>query len=215
MDILGTGVDGQVIKAERKTVPFFQGLEVDGYRMPNGEFRVGITTASIVAGFAENYLRRIFAEGSTGLKPLLSNGFSGQTVLQVRVTKTGERQERTITLKDFLRFLRYADRRGKKSAAAILDALSELSLLDFFRDAFGEPALSIDEKRNLFYQAYAATISPEMWRQMDREEILQLALAGDHLYFPQCNDWESIQRWNVKKSSRKKELGHSGLHLNY
>ncbi|MEG4805843.1 hypothetical protein QUB63_35295 [Microcoleus sp. ARI1-B5] len=39
--------------------------------------------------------------------------------------------------------------------------------------------LTIDEKRRLFYEAYAATISPEDWRQMDREDILRLALPGD------------------------------------
>ncbi|MEG5251302.1 hypothetical protein QUB67_34795 [Microcoleus sp. ARI1-A1] len=52
-------------------------------------------------------------------------------------------------------------------------------LNDFFVDAFGEMPLTIDEKRRLFYEAYAATISPEDWRQMDREDILRLALPGD------------------------------------
>jgi hypothetical protein len=169
----------EMIKAERATVEFFDGLSVDGYRMPNGEFRVGITTASVVAGFAENYLRRLLADGGTRLQPLLDNGFSGITFPQVRVTKTGEREERAITLKDFIRLLRYADKQGRQSAGAILDALSELSLIDFFRDAFGEPPLSIAEKRRLFYESYAQSISPENWRQMDREDILRLALPGD------------------------------------
>jgi hypothetical protein len=169
----------EMIRAERATVEFFDGLSVDGYRMPNGEFRVGITTASVVAGFAENYLRRLLSDGGTRLQPLLDNGFSGITFPQVRLTKTGEREERAITLKDFIRLLRYADKQGRQSAGAILDALSELSLVDFFRDAFGEPPLSIAEKRRLFYESYAQSISPENWRQMDREEILRLALPGD------------------------------------
>jgi hypothetical protein len=173
----------EMIRAERATVEFFDGLSVDGYRMPNGEFRVGITTASVVAGFAENYLRRLLADGGTRLQPLLDNGFSGITFPQVRVTKTGEREERAITLKDFIRLLRYADKQGRQSAGAILDALSELSLVDFFRDAFGEPPLSIAEKRRLFYESYAQSISPENWRQMDREEILRLALPGDEEQF--------------------------------
>jgi hypothetical protein len=165
-------------RAERKPVKFFDGLEVDGYRMPSGEFRVGITTASIVAGFAENYLRRALSDGGTRLQPLLDAGFSGQTVLQVRVTKTGDREERTIHLKDFIKLLRYADRQEKKSAGAILDALSELSLIDFFRDAFGESPSTIDEKRRIFYKTYAASISPEAWRQMDKEDILRIAMRG-------------------------------------
>lgn len=28
----------ELIKAERRTVPFFEGLEVDGYYMPDGEY---------------------------------------------------------------------------------------------------------------------------------------------------------------------------------
>lgn len=167
------------IRAERAPVTFFDGLTVDGYRMPDGQFRVGITTASIVAGFAENYLRRLLLDGGTRLQPLLDNGFSGKTVPQVRGTKTGEREERTIDLKDFIRLLRYADKQDKPSAGAILDALSELSLLDFFRDAFGEPPLSIEEKRRLFYEAYAKSISPQDWQQMQKEEIIKLALPGD------------------------------------
>jgi len=170
------------IRAERATVAFFDGLTVDGYRMPNGEFRVGITTASIVAGFAQNYLRRLLLDGGTRLQPLLDNGFSGKTVPQVRATRTGEREERTIDLKDFIRLLRYADKQDRPSAGAILDALSELSLLDFFRDAFGEPPLSIEEKRRLFYEAYAKAISPEEWMRMQKEEIIKLALPGDETH---------------------------------
>lgn len=172
-------MEPEPIRAEREIVKFFDGLQVDGYRMPDGEFRVGITTASIVAGFKENYLRRVLLEGGTRLQPLLELGFSGETVPQVRATKTGQREERTITLKDFIRLIRHADKQGRPSAGAILDALSELSLIDFFRAAFGEPQLSIEEKRRLFYESYAQSISPETWRQMDREEILRLALEGD------------------------------------
>jgi hypothetical protein len=166
------------IRSERAPVRFFDGLEVDGYKMPSGEYRVGITTASLIAGFADNYLRRSLSEGGTRLQPLLDSGFSGKTISQVRVTKTGEREERTINLKDFIRLLRYADKQGKQSAGAILDALSELSLIDFFRDAFGDVPASIDEKRRIFYKTYAASISPEEWRQMDREDILRIAIMG-------------------------------------
>ena len=50
--------DNEPIRAERATVRFFDGLEVDGYRMPNGEFRVGLTGASLVLGYGENWLSR-------------------------------------------------------------------------------------------------------------------------------------------------------------
>lgn len=168
------------IRSEISTVIFFDGLSVDGYRMPNGEFRVGITTASTVAGFSENYLRDVLRDKTaTRFKTLQEKGFTGITTKQLRETKRGAREERSISLKDFIKLLRYADKQDKKSAGAILDALSELSLLDFFRDAFGEEPLTIEEKRRIFYEKYASRISPEGWRAMDREDILKLALPGD------------------------------------
>lgn len=41
------------IKSDHATVKFFEGLEVDGYRMPNGDFRVGTTGASQAVGFSK------------------------------------------------------------------------------------------------------------------------------------------------------------------
>jgi hypothetical protein len=82
-------------------------------------------------------------------------------------------------LRDFNRLISYAVFDKKKAALALQLALTELSLTDFFRDSFGEPPLSIDEKRRAFYEAYAQTISPEDWRQMDMEDIIKLALPGD------------------------------------
>jgi hypothetical protein len=103
-----------VSKNKRATVRFCDGVSVDGYEMPDGSFRVGITTASLVAGYAENYLGRQLS-GSRS-KALQGIGFSGEIVPMVRATKTGDREERTISTKDFLRFLRHADRSGKPVA---------------------------------------------------------------------------------------------------
>jgi hypothetical protein len=44
-------IDKPIIRAERSSVEFFDGLLVDGYRMPNGEFRVGITGVSEILGY--------------------------------------------------------------------------------------------------------------------------------------------------------------------
>lgn len=174
------------IRAEQETVTFFDGLEVDGYRMPNGEFRVGITSASEVLGYSREWLGRVLSRGGNTLKSLRGLGFSEE--IQKVATKSGRPPE-TISLRDFNRLIAYAVFDGKKAALALQLALTEVALNDFFVDAFGEPPLSIDEKRRLFYEAYAATISPEDWRQMDREEILRLALPGDE---PQLRDG----KWN-------------------
>lgn len=169
------------IKAERATVVFFDGLQVDGYRMPNGEFRVGITGASLVLGYAENWLyRTLTRKDNKTLKALQGLGFDAYTTpATVDRPQGGTTQVDTISLRDFNRLIAYAVFDKKKAALALQLALTEVALNDFFRDAFGDPPLSIEEKRKLFYEAYAATISPEDWRQMDREEILRLALPGD------------------------------------
>jgi hypothetical protein len=152
-----------IIRAERATIEFCDGLNVDGYRMPDGEFRVGITSASLVAGFAENYLRRLLDQKSgTRFKALQSTGFSQQIEKVVRASKTGDIEERTISLKDFVRFLQFSD---KPQAGAILTALVENSLNDFFRDAFGEKPLTIEDKRVAFYLTYAASIN---WLEEDK-----------------------------------------------
>lgn len=174
------------IRAERATVVFFEGLSVDGYRMPNGEFRVGITGASLVLGYARNWLFRILnGESRNQLKLLQGLGFTEETVKIVTETQRGDREAQTISLRDFNRLISYAVFDGKRAALALQLALTEVALNDFFRDAFGDPPLSVEEKRQLFYESYARTISPEEWRQMDREEILRLALPGDE---PQLKD---------------------------
>jgi len=49
-------MNGPTIRAERATVEFFDGLSVDGYRMPNGEFRVGLAGASRTLGYEREWL---------------------------------------------------------------------------------------------------------------------------------------------------------------
>ena len=178
------------IRAERATVTFFDGLSVDGYKMPNGEFRVGITSACRVLGYPDNWLYiALSGRSRKRLKSLQGLGFTEETTKIVSETARGDRTAETISLRDFNRLISYAVFDGKKAALALQLALTEVALNDFFIDAFGEAPLTIDQKRDLFYQAYARTISPEDWRRMDREDILRLALPGDE---PQLKGG----RWN-------------------
>ena len=170
----------QPVKAIRATVVFFDGLEVDGYRMPDGEFRVGLTGASKVLGYSPNWLGRVLSRGGNTVKILQGIGFTEK--IQEVVTQSiqgGGLKAKTISIDDFNRLIVYSVSDGKKAALALQLSLSKLSLNDFFRDAFGEVPLTIDEKRALFYKTYAASISPADWRKMDRQDILNLALAGD------------------------------------
>lgn len=183
----------EIIRVERQTVRFFDGLSVDGYRMPNGEFRVGLTGASLVVGYGKQWLSQVLSSRPKTLKALQGIGFTGSQI-EVRVgreEKSGASSALTLSLDDFNTLILYAAFKGNKAALALQRSLTQVALNDFFRDAFGEPPLTIEEKRRLFYEAYAATISPENWREMDREDILRLALPGDepHLFWGLWNAW--------------------------
>ncbi|MDY7015215.1 MAG: hypothetical protein SVX43_16785 [Cyanobacteriota bacterium] len=176
---------------------FFDGLEVDGYRLPSGEFRVGMTGASTVLGYSREWLGRTLKRGGNTVKALRGLGFS-EEIEQVatRSIRGGGSSAQTISLDDFNRLIVYAIGDRKKAALALQLSLSRVALIDFFRDAFDEPPLSIEEKRRLFYEAYAATISPDDWRNMDRQDILNLALTGDepHLLWGLWNAWRGEER---------------------
>jgi hypothetical protein len=184
--------ESEPIRAERATVRFFDGLEVDGYRMPDGEFRVGLEGASKVLGFAPNwlYLTLSRSEGRT-LKTLRGYGFDAyQIKAAVERPQGGTTTVETISLDSFNICIVYGVQQKKKASLALQLSLTKMSIMDFFRDAFGEPPLSIEQKRQLFYETYAATISPDDWRRMDKQDILRLALPGDE---PQLRDglWNS------------------------
>ena len=170
----------QPVKAIRATVVFFDGLEVDGYRMPNGEFRIGLAGASRVLGYGENWLKQSIENKARTVKALVGLGFSEKTEEVLGQSKRGNYyKDTTISLEDFNCCIIYAVQNKKKAAIALQKSFTQLALNDFFRDAFGDRPLTIDEKRILFYKTYAASISPSDWRKMDRQDILNLALAGD------------------------------------
>ena len=168
-------------KADRATVTFFDGLSIDGYMMPDGEFRVSMTGASILLGFSKEWLGRSLSRGGNTVKALQGLGFSGKTEkLVTRSIKGGGGTAETISLNDLQRILIYGVQQNKPQAIALQMALTNMALTDFFRDAFGLRALSIDEKRNQFYAAYADTLTPQDWQEWDRMEAQEI---DDHLRF--------------------------------
>lgn len=125
------------IRAEAQTVKFFDGLEVDGYRMPNGEFRVGLTGASLVLGYAENWLFRLLdRETGTSIKALRGLGFTEKTQKVVSESIKGDRKADTVSLRDFNRLIVFAVSRRRKAALALQLSLTEVSLNDFFPRCF-------------------------------------------------------------------------------
>jgi hypothetical protein len=81
------GLSDEPIKAERSSVEFFDGLSVDGYRMPDGEFRVGLTGASEILGYGREWLGRALLRGGNTIKALRSIGFTEE--IQKVATKSG------------------------------------------------------------------------------------------------------------------------------
>jgi hypothetical protein len=171
-----------ITRIDRATVKFFDGLEVDGYRMPNGDFRVGITGASQAIGFSKGWLSQVHSREGEALKALQGLGFTGSQQIGTveREGKSGSSQINTISLDDFALLILYGAMKGKKQAIALQLSLTKMSINDFFREAFGERQLSVEEKRAEVYKKYASTIN---WLAEDRREWAlieeqELFLAG-------------------------------------
>lgn len=170
-----------IIKAERATVRFFDGLSIDGYRMPDGEFRVSMTGASVLLGFSKEWLGRTISRGGNTVKAIQGIGFSGQTQkVATRSIRGGGENAQTVSLRDLNALILYAATKGKSQAIALQMALTDMALTDFFRDAFGLRALSIEEKRAKFYAAFAATLTRQDWLEWDRGDADEI---DQHLRF--------------------------------
>lgn len=162
-----------LVKAERVIVNFGNGIKLEGYRLPNGEFRVGKTSASLALGYGKDWVRRIIEgvakkEGKTS-KTLIEWGFSG-VAFSVHVPSSnnfGYIKADTISLQDFRQLIKLAAKRGKPEAEAFLDALIDIGLEDWFRLSFGEDQLSLQEKRSMFYKVYAQSLN---WHEEDQED---------------------------------------------
>ena len=180
-----------IVRFERRIVQFTENISVDGYRMPNGEFRVGLIGASKALGFSRKWLPQLLTRGGSALNALQNIGFTAEQTEGVvsRDDASGASTVNTISLRDFGVLVIHGVQQGKTEAIAMNLAFLEMSLSDFFRDAFGEAPLTIDEKRELFYKAYAETIN---WMKEDRKDVESLWLAGD----PQeLKDWNNSINW--------------------
>lgn len=92
-----------IIRAERATVTFFDGLTVDGYRMPSGEFRIGLAGASRTLGYGREWLADAVDQKSPRtVKALQGLDFSGNIQkVTARSVQGNEYEDRTISLDDF------------------------------------------------------------------------------------------------------------------
>jgi len=158
-----------ITRLDSATVKFFDGLEVDGYRMPNGEFRVGSTGAGLAVGFSKGWFSQVHSREGDTLKTLQGMGFTGSQVdgLVQRDGKSGASQVNTISLDDFALLILYGAIKGKKKAIALQLSLTKMSINDFFRDAFGDVQLTIEQKREELFRDIARRID---WSEEDKWE---------------------------------------------
>ena len=141
----------QTIKAIRAKIVFCEGLEVDGYQMPNGEYRVGLSSASKALGYGREWLSDILGfKTPRTAKALQGMGFSGKIQKVFAQSNQGNSyQDSTISLDDFNHLIAYGTIKGKQKAIALQTALTKIALTDFFRDSFNDVPLTIPEKRSL------------------------------------------------------------------
>lgn len=155
------------IKAQRAAVRFCSSVEVDGFLLPDGEFRVGKSSASLALGHHQDYLSRLPKKSEKQFKALLGEGYTNSPIPVEFNIERGSVRSETISLDDFEAFMFFSALRGKKEAIAIQRAISRTGLEDWFRLSFGQEQLTLEEKRERFYKSYAATIN---WLEEDRQE---------------------------------------------
>jgi len=86
-----------------------------------------------------------------------------------------------LNLPDFRKLILFAASKGKPQAVALLNAILDTGLEDWFRLSFGQEQLTLEEKRDRFYKSYAATINwleedRQEWRVIEDQELFLLSL---------------------------------------
>lgn len=178
------------IKAVTATIQLSDTLSIDGYMLPDGEFRAGIAGASVLLGHGKDWFNRLASKSPNKLQALQSAGFTGrlQPVVIPRESGTrGASRAQTINLKDLATLITVEALSGNKRAIALQAAFTLDGLDSRFRDAFGVPQRSPEEKRRFFTLTYEEFLEA---LAENRAELEELRLPGDDLYYPEYQDWE-------------------------
>ena len=171
-----------IIRAERVDFQIAPGYFIEFYRLPNGEKRIGKTSAAIVCGFRKEYFNRLQSSAPKHLEALLERGFTGCTLSVIVAERSngvrGASKSETLSLDDFRAFVKFAAfDQGKKPALSIVDALFGIAIETVARQAFGEEALTLEELREHFCKHFAKTVN---WLEEDKEDAKAI---DEHLLF--------------------------------
>lgn len=179
-------MNNNITKAVRQTVKFTEGLEVDGYMLPSGEFRVGKTGASVAVGFRKEYLGRLEKTSPSQFKALQNKGFTG-CIQSIEVNnERGASRAETLSLTDFRKLISFASSKGKPQAQALVDALLDVGLEDWFRLSFGLNQQTLEEKQAKFDKSYIDSIK---WLEEDRQEIKVITETDDRFLTLDYANW--------------------------
>ena len=176
-----------LIKAVTATIQLSDTLSIDGYMMPDGEFRAGIVGASVLLGYQRNWFLVLPSKAPNKLKALEDNGFRYDP-LPVNIQRQGRggaTKAQTISLKDLATLITVEALQGNKRAIALQASFTLEGIDSRFRDAFGVQQRTADEKRQFFgmtYEQYLEALAE------NRAELEELRLLGDDLYYPESED---------------------------
>lgn len=174
------------IKAATAVIQLSDTLTLDGYMMPDGEFRAGIVGTSVLLGYQRDWFLVLPSRAPNKLKALQDSGFryDPQTVLIQRRGRGGATKAQTISLRELTILVTFESLQGNKRAIALQAAFTLEGLDSRFRDAFGVQQRSPDEKRRFFGMTYEEFLEA---LAENRAELEQLRLPGDDLYRPDEN----------------------------
>jgi len=117
--------ESEPIKALSATVQLSDTLVIDGYMMPNGEFRAGAVSVSAILGYKRNWLLEIEDKSPDKLKTLSDKGYRGTTLTLVqRSGRGGSNKARTISLRELTIVIAVEAQLSNKRAIAIQSAFT-------------------------------------------------------------------------------------------
>lgn len=162
------------------TVQFFR----DRPRKPNGEFRAGITGVSVLLGYKKDWFLTLPSKAPKKLRALEKGDFrhTPETVFIQRQGRGGATKAQTIGIKDLTALITFEALSGNKRAIALQAAFTLGGLDALFRDAFGMPQQSQDDRRRFFGMTYGEFLEA---LAENRAELEALRLPGDDLYYPE------------------------------
>ncbi len=125
------------IKAKRATISICRNVHLEALEMPDGEFRLSLTSAAEAAGFTRQWLSLVTtAKRPETVKALENNGFSFD-IKETQVAKNGKGGAsivKTISFKDFEAIIDYGVDRNLPKATALKKALLQINLRQLLKE---------------------------------------------------------------------------------